>query len=70
MLTDAGFTKERYPEIGIEGLQTMDEAAAEGKAKDDSRWLKPDGTHVSAENFDMDVYYWQMSKVPKMISHI
>ncbi len=65
MLTDAGFTKERFPGIGIEGLQTMDEAAAEGKAKDDSRWLKPDGIHVSAENFDMDVYYWVDVEGPK-----
>ena len=31
MLRDAGYTAERYPGIGIEGLQTMDEAAAEGK---------------------------------------
>lgn len=58
MLADAGFTPERYPGIGIEGLQTMDEAAAEGKADDDSRWLKPDGKHISADNFDMDAYYW------------
>ncbi len=58
MLTDAGFTPERYPGIGIEGLQTMDEAAAEGKAEDDSRWLKPDGSHISADKFDMDAFYW------------
>ena len=30
MLADAGFTPARYPGIGIEGMQTMDEAAAEG----------------------------------------
>jgi hypothetical protein len=65
MLTDAGFTAERYPAIGIEGLQTMDEAAAEGKSDDDSRWLKPDGTHVSTENFDMAVYYWADVEGPK-----
>jgi hypothetical protein len=57
MLTDAGFMPERFPGIRIEGLQTMDEAAAEGKA-DNSRWLKPDGTHVSVGNFDQEVYYW------------
>ncbi len=39
MLADAGFTAARYPGIRIEGLQTMDEAAAEGKSEDDSRWL-------------------------------
>lgn len=65
MLTDAGFTRERYPGIGIEGLQTMDEAAAEGKSEDDSRWLKPDGTHVSTNNFDLDVYYWSPIEAPK-----
>ena len=65
MLKDAGFTAERYPGIGIEGLQTMDEAAAEGKTKDNSRWLKQDGTHVSAPNFDLDVYYWADVEAPK-----
>jgi len=58
MLKDAGFTPERYPGIGIEGLQTMDEAAAEGKTQDNSGWLDKDGNHVSARNFDKDVYYW------------
>jgi hypothetical protein len=65
MLKDAGFTPDRYPGIGIEGLQTMDEAAAEGKAKDNSGWLKPDGTHVSTENFDKNVYYWADVEGPK-----
>lgn len=65
MLTDAGFTAERYPGIGIEGLQTMDESAASGESNDDSNWLKPDGTHVSADNFDMDVYYWVDVEGPK-----
>ncbi len=58
MLSDAGITPERYPGIGIEGLQTMDEAAAEGKTGDNSRWLKPDGTHRSADLFDREVFYW------------
>ncbi len=58
MLSDAGITPERYPGIGIEGLQTMDEAAAEGKSQDNSRWLKPDGTHRSADLFDREVFYW------------
>jgi len=57
MLAPAGFTAERYPKIGIEGLQTMDEAAASGESDDDSRWLDPDGKHVSLGNFDMDVFY-------------
>lgn len=58
MLKDAGFTADRYPGIAIEGLQTMDEEAAEGQRQDNSRWLNKDGKHVSAGNFDMDVYYW------------
>lgn len=58
MLADAGFTKERYPGIRIEGLQTMDEAAFTGEAKDDSGWLDENGVHVSAGRFDPDVYYW------------
>ena len=65
MLADAGFTSKRYPGIGIEGLQTMDETAAEGKAEDDSRWLKPDGAHISADNFDMDAFYWADVDGPK-----
>ncbi len=65
MLKDAGFTPERFPGVSFEGLQTMDEAAAEGKAKDNSRWLRSDGTHVSADNFDRDVYYWADVEGPK-----
>ncbi len=58
MLKDAGITAERYPGVGIEGLQTMDESAAEGKSQDNSRWLKPDGAHRSADLFDQEVFYW------------
>jgi hypothetical protein len=57
MLKDAGFTDERFPGVRIAGLQTMDEAAAEGK-RDNSRWLTPDGHHVSEGNFDKNVYYF------------
>ena len=49
MLKDAGFTRERFPGIAIEGLQTMDE---EG-----NKWRGPDGKHLSVNNFDQDVYY-------------
>lgn len=58
MLTDAGITSARFPGVCIAGLQTMDEAAAEGQSADNSRWLKPDGTHISAGLFDPEVYYW------------
>lgn len=47
MLAEAGFTKKRYPDLGIEGLQTMNQSSQE-----------EEGTHVSASNFDMNVYYW------------
>lgn len=58
MLSDAGFTPERYPGIGIEGLQTLDESAAAGETEDNSRWLGKDGNHLSLGNFDQNVYYW------------
>ncbi len=65
MLADAGFTAARYPGIAIEGLQTMDEAAAEGKNQDDSRWLDKDGHHVSEKNFDLDAYYYADVEAPQ-----
>jgi len=70
MLSDAGFTSERFPGVQIEGLQTMDEAAAEGEAKDNSRWLKPDGTHMSAHLFDKDVFYWADVEASKEESYL
>ncbi len=65
MLADAGFTAARYPGIGIQGLQTMDEAAAEGKSDDDSRWLDKDGHHVSEKNFDLNAYYFADVEAPQ-----
>ena len=65
MLADAGFTPARYPGIGIEGLQTMDEAAAEGQSEDDSRWLGKDGHHVSEKNFDLGAYYFADVEAPQ-----
>lgn len=65
MLADAGFTAARYPGIGIEGLQTMDEAAAEGKSQDDSRWLDKNGRHVSEKNFDLEAYYFADVEAPQ-----
>ena len=70
MLKDAGFTPERYPGIGIEGLQTMDEAAAEGRTQDNSKWLAADGTHVSAPNFDQEVFYWADVEGPKDLPYL
>jgi len=65
MLADAGFTPARYPGVGIEGLQTMDEAAAEGRSEDDSRWLGKDGHHVSEKNFDLGAYYFADVEAPQ-----
>jgi len=70
MLTEAGFTPERFPGVQIEGLQTMDEAAADGKSDDNSRWLKADGTHISAGNFDQEVYYWADVDGPKDLPYL
>jgi len=65
MLTDAGFTSDRFPGCRIEGLQTMDESAASGRSEDDSHWLRPDGQHVSIDNFDHDVFYWADVETPQ-----
>ncbi len=71
MLTDAGFTAERYPGFSIEGLQTMDEAAAEAKKDaDNSKWLKADGTHVSVPNFDLEKFYWADVEGPKDLAYL
>jgi hypothetical protein len=58
MLKDAGFTPQRYPGIGIEGMQTMDEGFYSGEGKDNSKWLGTDGKHLSEPKFDAGVYYW------------
>ncbi|MCX5800186.1 MAG: DUF362 domain-containing protein [Candidatus Eisenbacteria bacterium] len=90
MLKEAGFTSERYPGVGIVGLQTMGEteeesgqseggskaegegqgrtqgeSTSEGKNEGASSWLDKNGNHVSAGNFDMDVYYWADVEGPK-----
>ena len=70
MLADAGFTAERFPGVAIEGLQTMDEAAAEGKTQDNSKWLRADGSHVSAPNFDKNVFYWADVEGPKDLPYL
>jgi len=70
MLADAGFTAARYPGIAIEGMQTMDEAAAEGRSDDDSRWLDKDGHHVSEKNFDLEAYYYADIEAPQDKPHL
>ncbi len=70
MLEEAGFTGERYPGIAIEGLQTMDESAAEEKSDDNSRWLDENGNHISIDNFDKDVYYWADVDGPEDMAYL
>lgn len=65
MLKDAGFTPERYPGIGIQGMQTMDEAFADGKTQGSDKWLDKDGNHISLNNFDKDTYYFADVEGPK-----
>jgi hypothetical protein len=70
MLRDAGFTPDRFPGIQIEGLQTMDEAAASGEAEDNSKWLDAAGKHISANNFDTEVYYRADVEGPKDLPYL
>ena len=65
MLLDGGFTPERYPGIGIEGLQIMDMAAYSGEAEDNSGWLNEKGRHISAKSFDAKEFYWADVEGPK-----
>ncbi|MBN2135354.1 MAG: DUF362 domain-containing protein [Acidobacteria bacterium] len=51
MLSDAGFTKENFPGVGIESMQTIDMSGG-------TAWKDKNGKHVSEGNFDKDVYYW------------
>ena len=62
MLTEAGFTPERYPGVAIEGLQTMD--PSEDPNKKDLDAIR-DGLHVSRGLFDMNAYYWADVDAPQ-----
>jgi len=57
MLADAGFTPERYPGLGLVGLQTMDESYDPEKGNG-SGWRDKKGIHLSRGNFDDKVFYW------------
>jgi hypothetical protein len=59
MLADAGFTAEHFPEVGIEGLQTMDEKG--------NKWRDAKGNHLSADNFDKKAYYFVKGVVGKNV---
>ena len=49
----------------VEKFVAKRKKAAEGKTKDDSRWLDKNGNHVSTGNFDKNVYYWADVEGPK-----
>ncbi len=70
MLTEAGFTAERFPGVKIEGLQTMVEDLPEGENADHSRWRDKDGNHISAPNFDQNVFYWADVEGPKDLPYL
>jgi hypothetical protein len=59
MLVDAGFTAKRFPEVGIEGLQTMDLKG--------NKWRDAKGNHLSADNFDKQTYYFVKGVVGKNV---
>jgi len=70
MLRDGEFTAERFPDVRIEGLQTMVEDLPEGENADHSRWRDKEGNHVSAPNFDRDVFYWADVEGPKDLPYL
>ncbi len=59
MLKDAGFTSVRFPGVGIEGLQTMDENG--------NNWRDKNGKHLSVNNFDQEVFYFVKGIIGKNI---
>ena len=50
MLYESGFRAERFPDVGLEGLQTMDVAG--------NKWRGEDGNHISVDHFDKQTYYY------------
>ncbi len=70
MLKEAGFTPERFPDVKIEGLQTMCEDLPESENADHSRWRDKHGNHVSAPNFDREAYYWADVEGPKDLPYL
>ncbi len=64
-LVEGGYTPDRYPGVGIEALQILDESAFEEGNTDTSGYLDKDGNHISAERFDPDVVYWADCEAPQ-----
>ncbi len=65
MLAEAGFTPDRYPGVGIDALQILDEAAFEEGNTDTSGYLDENGNHRSLELFDLDTVYWADCEAPQ-----
>ncbi len=65
MLTQAGFTPERYPGVQFEALQIIDEAAFEEGYTDTSGYLDAQGHHRSCDRFDENVVYWADCDAPQ-----
>jgi hypothetical protein len=64
MLEEAGFTAARFPGVGVEGLQVMDEDSMVGKPGHTPFWYDKNFKHVSIPNFDEKVYYWVDADAP------
>jgi hypothetical protein len=62
MLTEAGFTPERFPGIKIEGLQTMDPSEDPNKTELDA---VKNGLHISRDLFDQQAFYWADVEAPQ-----
>lgn len=60
-LSKAGYTKENFPGVGIETLQTLDETG--------DSWRDEEGNHVSAGNFDKEAYYFAKGIFGKGVKH-
>ena len=57
-LPEAGFTAERFPGVSIEGLQSNPGGFEADLEATKDKWQDKDGNHISAGNFDPDVFYW------------
>lgn len=61
MLTDAGFTAERFPGVRLAGLQVI--AEEEGET-----WRDEAGNHLSQDRFDREAYYWAEGVVGQAVA--
>jgi len=59
MLAEAGYTRERFPGVRIEAMQTM---AGEGKS-----WKNEKGEHLSASSFDKEAFYYAKGILGKSV---